>query len=67
METKLNGIVIDGKFYKADKGDCGDCALKQTCFSHEPFEEICIYFTDSLMNSNSFHFSPELTEKLKEE
>lgn len=70
METKLNGIVLNGKFYEAVKcnevSPCRSCALRNECdeFDYEHHtKDFCIENLGDL----HFRYSPELTDKLKEE
>lgn len=74
MKTNLNGIVLNGKFYKAEEQDiqiCCECDLYEECIGFPSFEPrrhdallgLCLYFG----KENIFRFSPELTDKLKEE
>lgn len=71
METEINGIVLNGKFYKAEEQDmqlCAECDLYIECCGgvsdlHGFLLLACQYFG----KENIFRFSPELTEKLKGE
>lgn len=72
METKLNGIVLDGKFYKAEEQDiqiCAECDLYLQCMGwndsgiHAALLNTCQYFG----KENIFCYSPELTDRLKGE
>lgn len=68
MEINLNGIVLNGKFYKAVRGECKDCALQEQCKENDLFNNLCNYFENyKINNARIFRFSPELTDKLKGE
>lgn len=68
MKTNFNGIVLNGKFYEAVRGECKDCALQEQCKDNDLFNDLCNYFEGYNINSTRiFRFSPELTEKLKGE
>lgn len=62
METKLNGIIIDGKVYKAYETDGSSC-LKCDLIEEDgdcPCRDFCF----CLGRYNIFRYSPELTYKL---
>lgn len=65
METNLNGIIIDGKVYEAKETD------EQSCLKCDLIEEDggcpCRDYCFNIGRCNIFRFSPELTDKLKEE
>lgn len=63
MGTKLNGIVLNGKFYRAVRGECKDCDLR--CGEAPIFNDLCNYFEDYKINQAIiFRYSQELTDKL---
>jgi hypothetical protein len=58
---KINGIVIDGKFYEAVKdGICKECA-----FDKGPLSHYCPHLVGLCEEYNCiFRYSPSLTERL---
>lgn len=64
METEINGIVLGGKFYEQipdgepTNSTCGGCDLAEF---HCCLADYCIEY------GCHFRYSPELTDKLKEE
>lgn len=67
---KINGIIIEGKVYKAEEQDiriCCECDLYSQCMSfsdcrlHDSLLSLCL----ACGKENIFRFSPELTDKLK--
>lgn len=62
---KINGICIDGKFYKAVRGECKVCDLQEQCADKDLFNDLCNYFEEyKIGNAHIFRHSPELTERL---
>lgn len=56
---KINGIVIDGKFYEAvAEKDCKDCAFDDDVLMCRRVCDLC-YEWDC-----AFRYSPELTDKI---
>lgn len=70
METNLNGIVLNGKFYEAVKcneiSPCKSCALHNECAKFD-YEHHTNSFCIKNLGDYHFRFSSELTEKLKGE
>lgn len=64
METEINGVIIEGKVYKATQERTKNSCLGCDFFPKRPNCEI-IGFCKKL--HCIFHYSPELTEKLKGE
>lgn len=72
MKTDINGIIIDGKIYKAeivfDNNQCEHCDLKDICDSYfcGPGDEYpCSLFAPA--NRVYFRYSQSLTEKLNKQ
>lgn len=62
---KINGIIIEGKVYKAVRGECKDCDLQEQCADKDLFNDLCNYFEEyKIGNVRIFRYSPELTERL---
>lgn len=64
---KINGIILDGVVYTAEKGRCDDCDLKDFCCESDRtcLSDVCIYleqFCD--YRSVALHQSKELTDKI---
>lgn len=61
---KLNGIVLDGKFYQATKGgDCDKCDLRgEYCKI-----AICTNLDARLSGIHIFRFNKQITQKLSSE
>lgn len=58
---KINGICIEGKFYKVVKGSgCKDCDFDNDVQSCRKVCDMCDVW------ACAFRYSPELTDKLKE-
>ena len=58
---KINGICIDGRFYKAVMGECGkQCSFYNNGYLCQIFRELCN--TDDCY----FRYSPELTDKIND-
>ena len=62
---KINGICIDGKFYKAVKGECKVCDLYEQCKEDILFNNLCNFFEGyEICKTYIFRYSPELTGRL---
>ena len=62
---KINGIIREGKVYKAVRGECKDCDLQEQCADKDLFNDLCNYFEEyEICNARIFRYSPELTERL---
>ena len=62
---KINGIIREGKVYKAVRGECKDCDLQKQCADKALFNDLCNYFEEyKIGNARIFRYSPELTERL---
>lgn len=56
---KINGIVIDGKFYEAvAEKDCKDCAFDDDVLTCRMVCDLCCEW------DCAFRYSPELTDKI---
>lgn len=70
METKINGIIIEGKVFEIAERGCFHCAFgyellkdNDTC----PVKEICEIFPyPNAEKDKCFRFSQELTDKINE-
>ena len=63
---KINGIIREGKVYKAVRGECKDCDLQEQCADKALFNDLCNYFEEyKIGNARIFRYSPSLTERLK--
>lgn len=61
---KLNGIVLDGKFYEAKKGgDCDKCDLRDE-FCKNAWVVLCTKFDASLLDIHFFRLNKEITDKI---
>lgn len=67
---KINGIVIDGRFYEAEEQDlqfCNECDLNEQCNHPKSYDSglhsgllcLCQY----IGKENIFRYSPELTKR----
>lgn len=59
---KINGIIIEGKVYRAVPGECRDCDLQKQCERKDLFNDLCSYFEEYKIGI--FRYSPSLTERL---
>ena len=59
-----NGIVLDGQFYEAKKGEnCGKCDLRDKYCSGD----LCTYFDTFTSDSSIFRLNKKITQRLNGE
>lgn len=64
---KINGIIIDGKIYKAVLGECKGCDLQEQCKENDLFNDLCNFFEGyNPKITLIFRYSPELTDKIND-
>lgn len=64
---KLNGVIIDGKFYEAEKGrNCDKCDLRDECCKNV-WAGICTNFETLLNDIHIFRFNQKITDKINNE
>ncbi len=66
---KINGICINGKFYKAEEQDlqiCCECDLYDQCmsFSGVKLHDSLLLLCQACGDENIFRYSQELTDKI---
>ena len=58
---KLNGVVVDGKFYEVKAcRDCDKCDIRDTYCNLD----LCLFFEAAALGDIVFKFNQEITDKI---